>query len=87
LRRDWETIKDSIMREAVLAKFTQHADLRAILLGTGDAILVENSPTDDYWGCGAHGGGRNKLGKILMSVREQLRQQIAWDEPEVLATD
>jgi ribA/ribD-fused uncharacterized protein len=74
LRRDWESVKDGIMREAVLAKFTQHDDLRAILLGTGDAILVENSPTDDYWGCGAHGGGRNKLGKILMSVREQLRQ-------------
>jgi ribA/ribD-fused uncharacterized protein len=75
LRRDWERVKDGIMREAVLAKFTQHADLRALLLGTGDAVLVENSPTDDYWGCGAHGGGRNKLGKILMSVREQLRAQ------------
>jgi hypothetical protein len=35
---------------------------------------VENSPTDDYWGCGAHGGGRNKLGKILMSVRDELRR-------------
>jgi ribA/ribD-fused uncharacterized protein len=75
LRRDWESVKDGIMREAVLAKFTQHADLRALLLGTGDAAPVENSPTDDYWGCGAHGGGRNKLGKILMSVREQLRAQ------------
>ena len=73
LRRDWESVKDGIMREAVLAKFLQHADLRAILLSTGDAVLVENSPTDDYWGCGAHGGGRNKLGRILMSVREELR--------------
>jgi ribA/ribD-fused uncharacterized protein len=75
LRRDWEHVKDGIMREAVLAKFTQHADLRATLLGTGDALLVENSPTDDYWGCGAHGGGKNKLGRILMSVREELRAQ------------
>ena len=73
LRRDWESVKDGIMREAVLAKFTQHADLRAILLSTGDALLIENSPTDDYWGCGGHGGGKNKLGKILMSVRDQLR--------------
>jgi N-glycosidase YbiA len=75
LRRDWETIKDAIMREAVLAKFTQHADLRAVLLATGDAAIVEDSPTDDYWGCGAHGGGRNKLGRILMSVRDELRAQ------------
>jgi ribA/ribD-fused uncharacterized protein len=75
LRRDWESVKDAIMREAVLAKFTQHADLRAVLLGTGGAVLVENSPTDAYWGCGAHGGGRNKLGRILMSVRDELRAQ------------
>lgn len=32
LRRDWEQIKDALMREAVLAKFTQHLDLRAILI-------------------------------------------------------
>src|SRR3954470_21637957 len=37
LRRDWEAVKDEVMREAVLAKFSQHADLRAVLLGTGDA--------------------------------------------------
>jgi ribA/ribD-fused uncharacterized protein len=73
LRRDWESVKDGIMREAVLAKFTQHTDIRAILLATGDALLVEDSPTDTYWGCGAHGGGKNKLGRILMSVRDQLR--------------
>jgi ribA/ribD-fused uncharacterized protein len=75
LRRDWERVKDGVMREAVLAKFTQHAELRALLLGTASAVLVENSPTDAYWGCGAHGGGKNKLGKILMSVREELRAQ------------
>ncbi|HKI17341.1 MAG TPA: NADAR family protein, partial [Isosphaeraceae bacterium] len=40
LRTDWESVKDSIMYEAVLAKFTQHADLREILLGTGNAPIV-----------------------------------------------
>jgi ribA/ribD-fused uncharacterized protein len=75
LRRDWESVKDGIMREAVLAKFSQHAELRVILVGTGDAVIVEDSPTDDYWGCGARGNGRNKLGLILMSVREELRAQ------------
>lgn len=73
LRRDWEQVKDAIMREAVLAKFTQHADLRAILLGTGDAVLVEHTRNDDYWGDGGDGHGKNKLGMILMSVREELR--------------
>jgi N-glycosidase YbiA len=43
LRRDWESIKDNVMREAVKAKFTQHDELRTILLGTGDAKLVEHT--------------------------------------------
>jgi N-glycosidase YbiA len=77
LRRDWERVKDGIMREGVLAKFSQHEDIRAVLLATGDAEIVEDSPTDSYWGAGAHGGGRNRLGRILMSVREELRRQEA----------
>ena len=75
LRRDWEQVKDAIMREAVLAKFTQHADVRAVLLGTGDAELVEHTSNDSYWGDGGDGSGKNKLGKILMSVRDELRAQ------------
>jgi ribA/ribD-fused uncharacterized protein len=75
LRRDWEKVKEEIMRKAVLAKFTQHADLRAILLGTGEAILVEHTANDSYWGDGGDGSGRNALGHILMSVRAELRRQ------------
>jgi ribA/ribD-fused uncharacterized protein len=75
LRRDWEQVKEAIMREAVLAKFSQHSDTRAVLLATENATIVENSPTDDYWGDGGDGHGKNKLGKILMSVREALRAQ------------
>jgi len=75
LRRDWESVKDGIMRKVVLAKFSQHADLRAILLGTGDAQLVEHTAKDSYWADGGDGSGRNRLGQILMSVREELRQQ------------
>ena len=74
LRPDWERVKDAIMREAVLAKFTQHADLRAVLLGTGDAVLVEHTAKDSYWGDGGDGSGRNVLGRILMSVRDELRR-------------
>jgi ribA/ribD-fused uncharacterized protein len=72
LRPDWETVKDAIMREAVLAKFTQHAELLRILLETGDAQLVEHTENDAYWGDGGDGSGRNMLGEILMSVREEL---------------
>lgn len=73
LRRDWERVKDDVMRDAVRAKFTQHLDLRAALLATGDAILVEHTDRDAYWGDGGDGSGRNMLGRILMEIRAELR--------------
>ncbi len=75
LRADWERVKDDIMRRAVLRKFETHADIRAILLDTGSEELVENAPGDYYWGCGQDGSGKNRLGQILMEVRERLRQR------------
>ncbi|MBI5931494.1 MAG: NADAR family protein [Chloroflexi bacterium] len=73
LRTDWEEVKDEIMRQAVLKKFQTHTQLREKLLATGDEELIENAPTDYYWGCGKSGTGQNKLGQILMAVRRQLR--------------
>ncbi len=69
LRNDWESIKDDVMRKAVLKKFETHKDIRQFLLSTGDEELVENAPGDAYWGCGADGTGKNMLGRILMEVR------------------
>jgi len=74
LRRDWESVKDEIMFEAVLAKFTQHEDLRKMLLATGGAEIIEHTSKDSYWGDGGDGSGRNMLGKTLMLVREELRK-------------
>lgn len=73
LRPDWEEVKDSIMRQAVRCKFETHADIRNVLLATGDEEIVENAPGDSYWGCGADGSGKNMLGHILMEVRAELR--------------
>jgi len=72
LRLDWEQVKDDIMRQAVLQKFKTHTDICETLLSTGDELIVENAPGDYYWGCGADGSGKNKLGLILMEVREIL---------------
>ena len=73
LRADWERVKDEVMRRAVLAKFTQHEELRDILLATGDATLVEHTRNDSYWGDGGDGRGRNMLGRLLAGVRDGLR--------------
>ena len=73
LREDWETIKDQVMLDAVRVKFQTHPEPRALLLGTRQASIVENAPMDAYWGCGPNGQGLNKLGNILMQVRDELQ--------------
>ncbi|MDW5284385.1 NADAR family protein [Alteromonas macleodii] len=73
IRKDWEEVKDLIMYQAVLKKFKTHNRLAEILLSTGNQDIVENAPGDYYWGIGQNGTGLNKLGKILCSVRDQLR--------------
>jgi ribA/ribD-fused uncharacterized protein len=75
LRRAWESVKEGVMLDALRAKFTQHEELKAILLGTGDAVLVEHTAKDSYWGDGGDGSGKNRLGHLLMKVREELRAE------------
>lgn len=76
LRPDWEQVKVGIMEEIVRAKFTQHPELAAKLLETGDKVLVEgNHWGDTCWGVDTRTGqGENHLGRILMKVREELKQ-------------
>ncbi|KAL1739000.1 DUF1768-domain-containing protein, partial [Schizophyllum fasciatum] len=71
-RRDWKDVSVEKMEKALWHKFTQHRDLRRELLATGDAVLIENSPTDSFWGIGEDGKGRNELGKALMRLRMEL---------------
>lgn len=73
VRSDWRQVNVEKMEVTLRLKFTQHTDLKALLLGTGDAELVEDSPKDFFWGIGADGSGRNELGKALERVRDELR--------------
>jgi len=83
LRADWDEVKEDVMRIALRAKFTQHEELRKRLLATGEALLIEDAPNDPYWGCGADGQGKNRLGCLLMETRTFLRTA-AWEgEPPV----
>ena len=74
----WSRSKFDRMRGVLQAKFTQHADLRALLLATGDARLVESATVDNevnrLWG-EVNGEGRNMLGELLMELRTALRQE------------
>jgi hypothetical protein len=73
LRRDWEQVKENVMLTALRAKFTRHPALHELLLGTGKAELVEHTINDKYWGDGGDGRGKNRLGHLLMELREELK--------------
>jgi predicted NAD-dependent protein-ADP-ribosyltransferase YbiA (DUF1768 family) len=73
LRADWEAAKEGVMKEGLRAKFSSNPTLANLLLSTGERRIVENSPRDSYWGIGKDGRGKNRLGALLMEVREELR--------------
>lgn len=76
LRTDWDLVKLDVMRRVVRAKFEQHPNLAQYLLDTGDAELIEgNTWHDVYWGVDLKTDeGENHLGKILMALRQEFRE-------------
>lgn len=73
-RVDWcDAVKLALMEEILREKFRQHSYVRETLARTGDMEIVEDSPTDSFWGSGSGGKGQNHLGKIWMKLREEMR--------------
>lgn len=74
----WSKLKFDRMRAVLRAKFDQHPDLRALLLSTESARLVESATVDNevnrLWG-EVNGQGRNMLGEMLMELREAFRSE------------
>lgn len=76
VRPDWESVRVGEMEKVVRAKFTQNPHLARFLVETGDAPLLEgNSWRDTFWGVDQKtGAGENHLGKILMALRAEFRE-------------
>ena len=72
VKKNWEFIKDGVMLTALRAKFLQNEDLKQLLLKTRNRKLVEHTANDSYWGDGGDGSGQNRLGELLMAVRDEL---------------
>lgn len=79
----WNGIRQIIVYEGLLAKFSQNMDLKEELLSTGNAILAECAVKDRIWGIGLSMSnperfekekwqGKNLLGYTLMMVRDKL---------------
>lgn len=81
---EWSRTKFDRMRDVLYAKFSQHPDLRELLLSTGDARLVEAGRTDNpvnrTWG-EVNGKGLNMLGVLLMEVRAELTADLKKKVP------
>lgn len=76
----WNDRRLAVMRTILAAKFRQHADLRDLLLSTGEATIVELAPDDDpvnrFWSrVAGSGAGENWLGRLLMDLRAELRRE------------
>ena len=80
--------KEEIMKQIVRAKFTQNIELRKKLLDSGDKVLANADARDKFWGVGTSAStaiakdpskwkGENKLGKMLMELRTELRAEVA----------
>lgn len=72
MRGDWDEIKLSVMLDLVRQKFSDRS-YKLLLLETGDQEIIEGNHWGDvYWGV-CKGVGENHLGKIIMQVREEIR--------------
>ena len=75
IRRDWKKIRRVVMTRATYIKCRSHEDVAQALLATGERTIVEQSLYDHYWGCGRDQRGHNYFGKMLMAVRDRLREE------------
>ena len=75
VRRDWKKIRQTIMTRGIYIKCLTHPEDAKALLATGNQKIVENSAFDYFWGCGRDGRGHNTYGKVLMAVREKLKER------------
>ena len=74
LRRNWDSLKLTVMLEVNRAKYAQHADLRAELLSTGTATIV-GGPSTQWSFNGNHHKWADWNGRIQMLIREELRPE------------
>lgn len=77
----WDSVKDTIMYKILDLKFSKdHWNLRQKLKGLKDCYLEEtNTWNDTYWGV-CNGVGQNKLGQILMKLRDEILEEDSYPD-------
>lgn len=80
---DWYNIKEKAMQYVVAVKFMTDEDCRSVLLDINpEANIYEDSPYDNFWGIGKLRSGKNVLGKILETLKEEITEGYLSDLEE-----
>lgn len=72
-RADFRKNKEAILMRGLEAKFKQNEEIEALLMISGDAEIFDMNEKDALWGVGPTGDGENRLGKLIMELRERIR--------------
>ena len=76
IREDWDTVKNEIVLKVTASRFFQNDDLKEKLLATeGKELIYSNNVDEHYWGV-CNGVGKNTYGKILMEIRDYLKEEM-----------
>ena len=73
---NFKKIKNDVMYDGIYEKFSQNPDIRAKLIETGNEEIREMTVNEYYWGVGSDLSGANNVGKILMKVREKVKEDV-----------
>ena len=74
-QKDWKKNRMLMMIRAIYTKCHTYSHIAEKLLSTGNDMIMENSQYDYFWGCGRDRLGRNTYGKVLINVRNKIREE------------
>ncbi len=73
--KGWKSSRQLYMTRALYRKIKEYPEVEQALKDTGNALLLETSLYDYYWGVGRDQRGENMLGKVWMDIRKKIQQQ------------
>ncbi len=76
-RKDWDMVKVTYMTRGMYIKCRTHPEVAQMLLDSGEVEIVDVSQYDYFWGSGRDMRGNNAFGKLLMGIRDKLREEQA----------
>ena len=75
-RKDWDRVKVTVMTRGTYIKCRTYPEIAQKLLDTGEVEIADVTQYDYFWGSGRDMRGNNAFGKMLMEIRDKLRQEI-----------